>query len=318
MSSYSLEIISHHSEFKNKSLKKYHVDGIDTIGAWGNEPFEIRFKNHSWNKVQVKLSVDGTDILTGSPATTEVNKDMWVVQPYGTLNVQAWPETHNGGARFVFTSADNSVALHTHGDMTSRGIIAAAVFVEGSPAPVRIHNIHHNHYYNPYNWYTYPLYGGMVYNNSDNVLRSNSLTSKGIQSSSLQSAEAVGSINNVCSTEAVMTSNNCDAAGSATMDSMESLVAVGAGDHVEQNITYVAGLVKPVFTETLRVRYLWWDDLKSKLSTQPKPEPHASGFPGNLQQGIMSIGSTPRLTTHSSFRRAQTVQSVQQQEYTRF
>jgi hypothetical protein len=31
---YTLEIISHSPNFKNKTLKKYAVDGIDTIGAW--------------------------------------------------------------------------------------------------------------------------------------------------------------------------------------------------------------------------------------------------------------------------------------------
>ena len=70
MSNYSLEVISHHPTFKNKSLRKYYVDGIDTIGAWGDEPFEIVFKNNTWQKVQVKLSLDGTDILTGEPANT--------------------------------------------------------------------------------------------------------------------------------------------------------------------------------------------------------------------------------------------------------
>src|ERR1700690_45680 len=92
---YTLEIISHHPEFKNRNLKKYLVEGIETVGAWGNEPFEIRFKNNTYQKIQVKLSVDGTNILTGEPATTEVSKNMWVVNGYGTLNLKAWPENHN-------------------------------------------------------------------------------------------------------------------------------------------------------------------------------------------------------------------------------
>ena len=46
-----------------------------------------------------------------------------------TLSLKAWPENSKSGASFVFTSAQNSVALHTHGDLSSRGIIAAAVFV---------------------------------------------------------------------------------------------------------------------------------------------------------------------------------------------
>lgn len=149
MSNYTLEIISHHPQFKNKNLRQYYVDGINTVGAWGDEPFEIRFKNNTYQKVQVKISLDGTDVLTGRPATTEVSKDMWVVNGYGTLNLKAWPENNNGGASFVFTSANNSVAAHTHGNLSSRGIIAAAVYVEGHVEPIYTKRVEHHHHHYP-------------------------------------------------------------------------------------------------------------------------------------------------------------------------
>src|SRR5208283_463285 len=135
---FTLEIISHHPQFAKKSLRKYYVDGIETVGAWGDEPFEIRFKNNTYQKVQVKLSLDGTDILTGKLADTELSPKMWVVNAYDTLSLKAWPEDNNGGAGFVFTGADNSVAGHTHGNLSSRGIIAAAVFTEGHVEPQRL------------------------------------------------------------------------------------------------------------------------------------------------------------------------------------
>lgn len=72
--SYELDIISRHTKFDGKTLTKHHVDGIDTIGVWGEEPFEIVFRNNTHEKVQVRLSLDGTDVLTTTPAT---------VQPYG-------------------------------------------------------------------------------------------------------------------------------------------------------------------------------------------------------------------------------------------
>src|SRR3984957_20893584 len=120
MSNYTLDIISHHPQFSGKNLKKYYINGIDTVGAWGNEPFEIRFKNNTRQKVQVKISVDGTDIFTGKLADTEVSSDMWVVNGCGTLSLKAWPENNNGGAAFVFTSVNNGVATHTHGNLSSR------------------------------------------------------------------------------------------------------------------------------------------------------------------------------------------------------
>ena len=301
---YTLEIISHHSQFDNKSLRKYYVDGIDTVGAWGNEPFEIRFKNNTYQKIQVKLSVDGTDVFTGQPATTETTDKMWVVNGYGTLSLKAWPENNNGGASFVFTSADNSVAIHTHGNLSSRGIIAAAVYTEGHVEPQRIEHRHHDPYYvwvSPIVINT-PVYPTWYNNQADNTY---SITSGAV-------------FNNNCSLNSIPQNS-----GGATMDcfnlsevdsaaadgtrskSLQSLVAVGAGQHVDQQITYVAGLIKPTFSETVRVRYLWWDDLVANLRKNNVAAPHASGFPGDHDHANINLGKTPRLPKGGSFRRAE-------------
>lgn len=296
---YTLEIISHHPKFDKKNLRKYYVDGIETVGAWGDEPFEIVFKNHTWQKVQVKLSVDGTDILTGDKANTEICKDMWVVNGYGTLSLKAWPETHNGGAQLVFTSANNSVAVHTHGDLSCRGIIAAAVFTESHvPAIINtpVHHYHHHDYYR--NWwdhyYTSPIWiGGIYTNNSNNpngTLGDNYTFNSTVTNSISPQADSGTFSANSCSVD---TSTNHSPLRRSK--SLEKLVAVGAGEHVDQKITYVEGLIKPSFTETVRVRYLWWDDLVAKLKENNVPEPHASGFPGDKKQHIMNLGNTPRI-----------------------
>ena len=88
--------------------------------------------------------------------------------------------------------------------------------------------------------------------------------------------------------------------------SLESLVSVGAGEHVNQKITYVTGLVKPMFTETIRVKYVWYDDLVKLLQKQDEVKPHASGFPGDQKQTNIDLGKTPRVgNKHSTFRRAE-------------
>lgn len=312
---YTLEIISHHSQFDGKSLRKYYVDGIDTVGVWGDEPFEIRFKNNTWQKVQVKLSVDGTDIFTGKPADTNPSSDMWVVQPYGTLSLKAWPENNNGGAAFVFTSANNSVAIHTHGDLSSRGIIAAAVFVEGEPARLT--------YTYPYTTiigggYTFGggynsgvLGGSIITNNCNTWNASNSIVGN---TASLDSFT-------LCDTTPASASCSVDGSESSArreMKSLESLVAVGAGQHVDQQITYVEGLAKPVFTETVRVRYMWYDDMVVSLKHNNVPASHASGFPGDRNQNHINLGNTPRLPTHGSFSRGGCFRPAYEPVYTRF
>lgn len=275
MSNYTLEVISHHPKFKNSPLRKYYVDGIDTIGAW-EEPFEIRFKNHTWQKVQVKLSLDGTDILTGKLADTNVSENMWIVNGNDTLSIKAWQETNNGGAAFVFTSANNSIAVHTHGNLSSRGIIAAAVFTEGHVEPIKL---------SPpvqIKW-PYPVYPYNPYYYSDDIIRDT--ISFNCDASQYKSSNV---------------SNTCD---NFTEVAASNFVSVGAGEHVDQKITYAAGLIKPMLTETIRIKYLWWDDLVEKLRAETTPVAHASGFPGDKNKNIY-LGKTPRIKNKNTLVRS--------------
>ena len=334
---YTLEIISHHSKFNNKSLRKYYVDGIETVGAWGDEPFEIRFTNKTWQKVQVKISLDGTDVLTGKPADTLTSKDMWVVNGYGTLALKAWPEDNNGGAGFVFTSANNSVAVHTHGDLSSRGIIAAAVFTEGHVEPIKLTPPpveHHHHHYPPYvppvnPWpYVKPYEPIWIYNTSDNTggsmtrglhSKSSSVIPNGggtlggtFSSNTISSCGGMGASDSVSDCFFMSDVSDGDAVPAAA--GLEKLVSVGAGEHVDQKITYVTGLIKPVFSETVRVKYLWWDDLVAKLRTETAAQPQPSGFPGDNRKNI-DLKGTPRIgNKKGSFRRTE----QQQQMFDRF
>jgi hypothetical protein len=313
---YSLEIISHHPKFNNKSLRKYYVDGVETIGVWGDEPFEIRFKNNTWNKVQVKLTLDGTDILTGKPADTNVSKDMWVVNGYGTLSLKAWPETNNGGAAFVFTGAGNSVAVHTHGDLSSRGIIAAAVFTEGHVEPA----VEHHHHY------SWPYYTPVWIKSNDDYKGYDSIRSRGIiggTSAGTNTSIYTSNTGGTFSSSTISCNNAASAAGSFSLNEIDeansafdSLVSVGAGAHVDQKIAYVTGLVKPIFSEAVRVKYLWWDDLTAKLRTETHAQPQPTGFPGDNDKKNIDLKCTPRIGENKGvFRR---VEQQAPYEYSRF
>jgi hypothetical protein len=303
---YTLDIISQHPDFRHKTLRKYFVDGVETIGAWGNEPFEIRFSNNTNKDVQVKISVDGTDVLSGDPASTTVGSTMWLVKRWSKLALKAWPENNNGGASFVFTSADNSVALHTHGDMSSRGIIAAAVFEEGHTEFIKVGEQHHHHHYYPwtnYYWDCYP-YGirlnNGTFSSGGGTKSASTLDSRSINAHDCDCSDSL-SINNVSerATYSECSTNNAS-------PEIKSLVSVGAGSYVNQNITYTKGLIKPVFAEAIRVRYLWWDDLKAKLESGNYAVKQPTGFPGDPPNKMINLQGTPRLDTKfpGSFRRA--------------
>jgi hypothetical protein len=303
---FTLEIISHHPQFAKKSLRKYYVDGIETVGAWGDEPFEIRFKNNTYQKVQVKLSLDGTDILTGKLADTELSNKMWVVNAYDTLSLKAWPEDNNGGAGFVFTGADNSVAGHTHGNLSSRGIIAAAVFTEGHVEPQRLN-------YDSYTYNTTKSFDGRrsrsaYYQGGNDITKGTTIGStKSSDSVSYNSSAPMDHLNLDLERSVELDDDNFqEISEQPTSAKLKSLVAIGAGQHVDQKIIYATGLIKPMFSETVRVKYLWWDDLVAKLRTQTTAQDQPSGFPGDGERKNIDLKDVPKIgDKKATFRRSE-------------
>jgi len=286
---FSLEVVSQHPEFAGKSFKKYNIGDEEVIGAWHDEPFEIVFKNNTYQKVQVKISIDGTDVLTGKLADTEINKDMWVVAANSSLRLKAWPETNAGGAQFVFTTAEKSVAVGTHGNLSSRGVIAAAVFTES---------------YQNLAFYS----SGMNYS-SGGYTKSGSSMRRSMKSSDTTKGGTFNSTNFDLERSTgdflrLSDSTSADAASASfgeeliSKANLESLASVGAGQQVAQAITSATGLYQPKFNSIVKVKYSWWKDLSPKLDAGFAKVATATGFPGDIKP-LMSLGTTPRLPDNS-------------------
>lgn len=255
--SYELKIISQDEISKGKVLKQYDVNGEKVVGCYENEPFTIMFVNKSWNKVQVKFSIDGTDVLTGKLADTSKIGKMWVVQPYGTLELKAFPETNKGGAEFIFGQTKDSVAVNTHGVKTGIGYIAAAVFIEEP-----IVNM---------NYYPYTL--GQI-----NVIPIDYPNTY---------LGGTGTFNTICEQNeySVFSSNSAIT---------KSAAAVGAGDYVAQEVVETAGLSKPILSSILTVKYEWWTSLRSKIRQQ-KEVINNPAFPGDKPvTKMIDLKETPR------------------------
>lgn len=243
MKNYELTVISHHPRFKNQALIPYYVDGIDTIGVWGQEAFGLKFTNNTDKSVQVRLSLDGTDILTGKLATTEASGKMFLVAAHSSLHVEAWPETMEGGARFVFGNVENSVAIHTHGNLANKGIIAASVYEESYSPKAYVTKSHIP--YGRMDLQPYPfvdLFGSWV---SPIHLESRSVE---------------------------INKGQCMIGP-----------AVGAGETVKQALKEVEGLHNLRFALNLRMRYVWYDDLKEKINKFTQ------------SRSLINLGNTPRL-----------------------
>jgi hypothetical protein len=264
---YSLDIISLDANTQGRRLKKYGIEDMDFIGVHENEPFEVQFKNNTMKRVQVRVSLDGTDVLTGKPASTEPTGQMWLVEGYGTLHLKAWPETNNGGARFVFTDTQSSVAANTHGITSSKGVIAVAVFEEGYIAPVY--------------W-------------TNNTQGSGWLKGNGIRDYTYDTNFDFDIT--LCSEKQTNSRIRCsdcsDTQSSTSLDFTKSAAAIGAGEYTQQAISYTKGLREPKLETILTVRYEWWTSLRSKLRTSYKAV-ETGGFPGDSKR--LDLGKTPRV-----------------------
>ena len=294
---YSLQIISRLPEFNGKRFASFNVNGDNHIGVFNNEPFSIVFKNHSSRRVQVRLAIDGTDIITGEKATTAASGKMFIVGAYDTMQLDAWPETNEKGARFVFGDAASGVAAHTHGDISNKGIIAAAVFVDGI--------------FNDYDVYS----GGVLRDIGEgpkhikgSPRRSTMKNSSEIYSphsphSSFDSSDLTkGCV--PCAAGPVSSSDvslNIDMERSDVTTTSAASAAVGAGETISQNLRYVAGFKSPLFTESLSIRYEYWNELKQKIEKYGLEQKNHTpvGFFKSSEEPVTNIdlGSTPRVLT---------------------
>ena len=84
---------------------------------------------------------------------------------------------------------------------------------------------------------------------------------------------------------------------SATLDnaligadlSLESKLAVGAGEHVDQKLVKADGLKNPVLAEVIQLRYLPKEKLEKLVSK------HSDAFPGDRNEQFINLSGVPRV-----------------------
>jgi len=116
-------------------LDELAARGTTYIEALKNREYSIRLTNHTPQRIAVAVSVDGLNTIDArTTAAREAAK--WIVGPYETIVLDGWQTSSDTARRFFFTTEDRS-----YGDWLGRtanlGVIAAAVFREQTPPPVR-------------------------------------------------------------------------------------------------------------------------------------------------------------------------------------
>src|SRR5260221_4264353 len=129
--------------------------------------------------------------------------------------------------------------------------MAAAVFTEGHVEPIKIPppvEHHHHHYRERRSIMPYYQGGGTIIGGGITYTAGNT----GSIGGGTFSSNTV-SLNNAQPTAASANYFCDEISDGAASASFDTLVSVGAGEHVDQKISYVTGLIKPTFTETVRV-----------------------------------------------------------------
>jgi hypothetical protein len=293
---YSLEIFSKSGNGK-KLFQKHAINGSSVIGVDRGEAFGIRFKNNTGKLVQVKLSVDGTDVLTGETANTRTSGKMFVVRPYNFFELDAWPEDNEKGRAFIFNTTEVSVAMNTHGNARGVGIIAAAVFEEGE-VPKYVPRM--------------DFIGNCVadvtkgvQNIGDSFRRVRQRedvnyisehttlgfvpTSSTVSSSTIPVSATADADSFVGASVASFDYERSDTYKSRSLSASSvpySAPAVGAGDYVNQKIsTASVGLVRAKLATVVEVKYDWYSNIEKKTQT---------AFPGDeVQVFNKKLGSVP-------------------------
>jgi hypothetical protein len=98
------------------------------IAGADGERYNLRLQNHSPERVEVVVSVDGRDVVSGRLGDY-VKQRGYVLDPFGVLIIEGYRQSLDNVAAFRFTDLDNSYSARL-GTPANVGMIGIAAFAE--------------------------------------------------------------------------------------------------------------------------------------------------------------------------------------------
>ena len=108
-------------------LPSYHHRGSLYVMGRHHQRYMIQVTNHSAERVEVVLTVDGRDVINGEPGAYRHRG--YVVDPYETISVEGFRRSASEVAAFRFTTPGDSYASR-RGAGENVGVIGVAAFTE--------------------------------------------------------------------------------------------------------------------------------------------------------------------------------------------
>jgi hypothetical protein len=126
---YSVELVDE----GGRVLPTFEHRGRSYVLGHLGQRYLLRVNNGSGRRIEVVASVDGRDVVDGSPAAW--GKRGYVVDPYGSVSIDGFRLSQEAVAAFRFSSVSRSYAARK-GDARDVGVIGVAVFPERAPVYV--------------------------------------------------------------------------------------------------------------------------------------------------------------------------------------
>jgi len=111
-----------------------HASGRQYVVGEAGERYVIAVTNRSGFRFECVASVDGLDVIDGEPAS--YGKRGYVLDPYGTLEIEGFRRSEDTVAAFRFSSVRGSYASRSGQGDRNVGVIGIALFQERGSYPV--------------------------------------------------------------------------------------------------------------------------------------------------------------------------------------
>lgn len=129
-------------------LPAYGVGSRQYVTGRHGDRYVIELANHTSQRFEAVVSVDGLDVIDGRPAA--LGKRGYVLAPYARLAIEGFRRSLHEVAEFRFGSVADSYAART-GSARNVGVIGVAVFDErGAPSVYREHEADRRHRADPF------------------------------------------------------------------------------------------------------------------------------------------------------------------------
>jgi len=115
-----------------RELPVYWHGGERYVAGEPGHEYEVRIRNRGSGRVLAVTSVDGVNVITGRTAAP--SQSGYVIDPYGSVDIDGWRKSLDQVAAFYFTSLPDSYAART-GRPDNVGVIGVAVFRERQHDP---------------------------------------------------------------------------------------------------------------------------------------------------------------------------------------